>query len=191
VASEFAAKRYVMVEQLVSTEDRKRLFRHALQRLRNCAMHPDRQVPGSPAAYGDPHMEELLEHLCPRVERITGLKLFPTYSYWRAYHPGAVLARHTDRPSCEISVTVNLGQRARHPWPIWIEGAEGAFPVVMKPGDAAVYRGIECPHWRKAFEGQLAMQAFLHYVDRNGPYAKWKFDQRGSFDDKLRSAEIT
>ena len=178
LASEFAAKRYVLVEQFVSVADRKKLFQYAWRQFRSNAIHPDCQVPGSPAAYADPKMEELLERLRPRVQKITGLKLFPTYSYWRAYLPGAVLARHTDRPSCEISVTVNLGQRSRQPWPIWIEGAEGALPVIMEPGDAVVYRGIECPHWRERFEGQVAVQVFLHYVDQNGLYAKWKYDKR-------------
>jgi hypothetical protein len=141
-------------------------------------MHPDCQVPGSPAAYADPHTEELLERMLPTVEKITGLKLFPTYSYWRAYQPGACLARHTDRGACEISVTANLGQRSRGHWPLWVEGTEGALPVIMKPGDATVYRGIECAHWREPFEGQLAVQVFLHYVDRNGPHVAWKFDKR-------------
>lgn len=56
----------------------------------------------------------------------------------------------------------------------------GAFPVAMKPGDAAVYRGIECPHWREPFQGELAAQVFLHYVEQNGRYAEWKFDKRRS-----------
>jgi len=34
-------------------------------------------------------------------------------------------------------------------------------------------RGIECTHWREVFDGDHAVQAFFHYVDRNGPYAEW------------------
>jgi hypothetical protein len=180
MANEFAVRHYVVVEQIISRRDREKLFRHALQRSRTDSMLPDCQVTGTPAAYGDPYMEELLEHLLPVVEKITGLKLFPTYSYLRVYQHGAVLARHTDRPSCEISVTANLGCRASHPWPIWIQSSQGAFSVAMKPGDATVYRGIECPHWREPFRGELAAQVFLHYVDQHGPHAEWKFDKRYS-----------
>jgi hypothetical protein len=41
-----------------------------------------------------------------------------------------------------------------------------------------LYRGIECPHWREAFEGDRQVQVFLHYVDQKGPLADWKFDKR-------------
>jgi hypothetical protein len=41
-----------------------------------------------------------------------------------------------------------------------------------------LYRGIDCPHRRGAFDGESAAQLFLHYVDRNGPHAEWKFDKR-------------
>ena len=47
---------------------------------------------------------------------------------------GDVLARHSDRCSCEVSVTANLGCIASSPWPIWIEGPQGAVPVEMQPG---------------------------------------------------------
>ncbi len=123
---------------------------------------------------------DLLERLLPIIEKLTGLKLFPTYSYLRVYQPGAVLARHTDRLSCEISVTANLGCRAPRPWPIWIEIPQGTFLIAMKPGDATIYRGTECPHWREPFDGKLAAQVFLHYVDQNGPHAEWKYDKRSA-----------
>jgi hypothetical protein len=176
MAQEFATNRYVVVEQLIPKSDRERLFRHALQRCASGTMKPDRQVAGAPAVYGDPYMEDLLARLLPSVEKITGLRLFPTYSYLRVYQPGSVLAPHRDRAACEISVTANLGLRAPHPWPIWIEGPEGASPVTLKLGDAAVYRGIECRHWREPFVGKIAVQVFLHYVDSNGPHSGWRFD---------------
>ena len=177
-AKKFAAERYLLVKQLVPEGDRGMLFDHAVERSQTSTMKSDRQVAGTPAAYSDHCMEDLLERLLPTIEGITGLNLFPTYSYFRVYKTGDVLARHSDRCSCEVSVTANLGCIASSPWPIWIEGPQGAVPVEMQPGDAAVYRGIECPHWRDAFSGKLAAQVFLHYVDQNGPHAEWKFDKR-------------
>jgi hypothetical protein len=156
------------------------LFRHFLRLFKSHAIRPDRQVSFAPATYGDPYAEELLQQLLPKVQRLTGLKLFPTYSYSRVYSTGAVLKRHTDRYSCEISVTANMGQRTAQAWPIWIENQSGAFPIAMNPGDAAVYRGIECAHWREPFAGELVAQVFLHYVDQNGRYADWKFDKRNA-----------
>ena len=59
----------------------------------------------SPAWYHDPLMTALLDTKLPLVEKESNLKLFPTYAYWRYYVFGATLKKHTDRPSCEISVT--------------------------------------------------------------------------------------
>jgi hypothetical protein len=53
-----------------------------------------------------------------------------------------------------------------------------AAAIDLAPGDAAVYRGIDCYHWREPFEGAEAAQVFLHYVDRDGPHASWKLDRR-------------
>ena len=45
------------------------------------------------------------------MQKKTGLKLVPTYSYTRLYRKGNILQRHKDRPSCEISTTLNLRWR--------------------------------------------------------------------------------
>lgn len=175
---QFAAQKYTYIRKLVREPDRAQLFRHAVERAKTATMTPDTRVPGTPAAYADPLMEELLERLTPSVEEATQLFLFPTYSYFRVYKSGDVLARHIDRPACEISVSVNLGQVSDAAWPIWIHGSSGPSRIEMDPGDAVIYRGIECAHWREAFSGVLAAQVFLHYVNKNGPLAEWRFDKR-------------
>jgi hypothetical protein len=106
---------------------------------------------------------------------ITGKELNPTYSYFREYRHGATLSRHTDREACEISLTINLGG---DPWAFWLEGKRGRSRVSLTAGDAVLYRGLECPHWRNRFRGGQAFQTFLHYVDRHGRFAEWKFDKR-------------
>jgi hypothetical protein len=123
-------------------------------------------------------MDGLLQDLVPEVERISALKVFPTYSFLRLYRRGNVLQRHCDRAACEISVSLCLGYLADETWPIWIEGTSGIAKVHLEPGDALVYRGMECAHWREALAGDHVAQLFLHYVDQNGPYAEWKFDKR-------------
>ena len=50
--------------------------------------------------------------------------------------------------------------------------------MLLSPGDALIYRGVECFHWRGAYAGNQLVQVFLHYVDRSGPYADKKFDGR-------------
>ena len=51
-------------------------------------------------------------------------------------------------------------------------------PLLLGPGDCLIYRGCEVRHWREAFAGNYQAQAFVHYVDQDGPYAKYKYDTR-------------
>ena len=147
----------------------------------------DQQVPGVYSHYADPVMETLLMKVLPVMKEQTGLDLIPTYSYTRVYEKGSILWRHKDRPSCEISTTVNLGG---DPWPIYLEpkknvgkpeqmgGKKGitassnnkGVRVNLKPGDMLVYRGIELEHWREEFQGNDCCQVFLHYNDQNSEY---------------------
>ena len=127
----------------------------------------------------------------PMMEKTTGLKLYPAYTYVRAYKKGDVLERHKDRFSCEISTTMNLGG---DPWPIYLDPTRPeTFPenvpykiignkgvkVNLKPGDMLVYRGRELEHWREEFKGQQCVQVFLHYNNRQTPGSKAnQFDKR-------------
>jgi hypothetical protein len=140
----------------------------------------DEQVSGTPCSYGDTFMDGLLNRLLPKVEQISGLRLFPTYSYFRVYKHGDTLRKHTDRPSCEISLTLCLGYDALAPWPILIQAPKCITSISLEAGDGLLYRGIECLHWRSAFDGRQLAQVFLHYVDQDGPYSEWRFDKRTS-----------
>ena len=79
----------------------------------------DQQVPNTYSHYSDHVMETLLVKMLPVMAKETGLQLIPTYSYARLYKNGDILRRHKDRPSCEISTTLNFGVE---PWPIFIDG---------------------------------------------------------------------
>ena len=140
----------------------------------------DGQIPHTFACYADIAMETLLLKCQPSMEKITGLKLTPAYTYARIYKNGDVLKRHKDRFSCEISTTLNLGG---DPWAIYLEpsGEKGlkAIRVDLKPGDMLVYRGCELEHWRNKFKGKECIQAFLHYNNKKTPGAKENmFDRR-------------
>ena len=146
----------------------------------------DAQVPNSYAKYSDRVMETLLVDTIKVMQKKTGLRLVPTYSYCRLYRTGNILKRHKDRPSCEISTTLNLGGDN---WPIFIDptgsnnvideyknihkpGAPKGVKVDLKPGDMLIYSGCELEHWREPFEGQLCGQVFLHYNHADGQFAK-------------------
>jgi len=140
----------------------------------------DPQAPNSYSHYADIVMETLLLKCLPKMEKITGLKLYPSYSYARLYQKGAILERHKDRFSCEVSTTLNLGGDN---WPIYIEPSgeldKKGIKVNLKPGDMLIYSGCELEHWRNEFKGNECVQVFLHYNNRKTPGAKDNmFDKR-------------
>lgn len=176
---EFREKWYVVQRGVLSADALRSLHDYALTLAANPRVAlGDTQVSNAPVAYGDPRLDALLEQLRGQVEQATGVQLFPTYSYLRVYQHGNVLKAHMDRPAAEISMTVNLGMSAAEPWPIWIAGPRGVSSIALNPGDGLIYRGCDCYHWREPFPGNHLAQVFLHYVDRNGPNAEWKFDKR-------------
>ena len=150
------------------------------------------QIPNTYSQYGNIAMETLMLKIQPLMEKETGLKLYPAYTYARIYKKEDVLKRHKDRFSCEISTTMNLGG---DDWPLYLEpdSSKGGVKegvgyvsentkgvrVDLKPGDMMVYRGMELEHWRDKFKGKQCIQAFLHYNNRKTPGAKDNmFDKR-------------
>ena len=138
------------------------------------------QIPHTYSSYSDIAMETLLLKCQPIMEKITELKLCPSYTYARIYKKGDVLKRHKDRFSCEVSTTMNLGGNQ---WPIYLEpsGKEGlkGKAINLKPGDMLVYSGCELEHWREKFKGTDCAQVFLHYNDVKTPGSKENmFDKR-------------
>jgi hypothetical protein len=155
----------------------------------------DLQVPHTYSCYSDIAMETLMLKCQPIMEKTTGLKLFPAYTYARIYKHGDILYRHKDRFSCEISTTMNLGG---DPWLIYLDptgengiesghdqtvklkpNANKGIKVDLKPGDMLVYSGCELEHWRNKFKGKECVQVFLHYNNRKTAGAKDNmFDKR-------------
>jgi len=141
---------------------------------------PNEQIPNTYSQYANMAFETLLLKLQPVMEKTTGLKLYPNYTYARIYKPGDELKRHKDRFSCEISTTLNLGGDK---WPIFIEpsqkkGMKGVS-VNLQPGDMLVYRGNILEHWREPFKGKDCAQVFLHYNN-----SKTKGSKENMFDKR-------
>ena len=133
----------------------------------------DKQCPGNYAHYGDPMMDSMMMAHGKKIEEVTGMTLAPSYTYYRMYLNGAILKRHKDRPSCEISATVCLDWddsncEERKPWSIWIKNHEGEKAIDLEPGDAMIYKGCEIEHWREPYHGIACAQVFYHYTDVNG-----------------------
>ena len=125
----------------------------------------------------NPYNDTILEMLWPVAEKYANTELIPTYSYARLYCNGNVLKPHVDRPSCEISLTIQLYKSHDYVWPIYAEGTRYDLDV----GDAMMYLGCEKSHWRDKCEGPdgyYSGQLFLHYVKANGQYKQFAGDRR-------------
>tara|TARA_R110002020_G_scaffold254836_2_gene468618 strand:+ start:905 stop:1618 length:714 start_codon:yes stop_codon:yes gene_type:complete len=155
----------------------------------------DIQAPDTFSHYSDVAMETLLLRCQPLMEKHTGLKLLPTYSYARIYKNGDILKRHKDRKSCEVSTTMFLGGDF---WPIFLSPNENVgihdgpnakpgttfssdakgVKVDLKHGDMLVYDGVQLEHWREVFTGQACAQVFLHYNTDTPQNKQNMFDTR-------------
>lgn len=179
---EFREKGYTIVKNAINSELRDVITQYALFDEMQDFTPDKNQVPKAHSKYADPAMEAMLLHIQPLMEKHTGLKLYPTYSFYRVYRTGDILEPHRDRPSCEISTTVCFNYSyddSEYTWPIIMDGNK----VDMKPGDIVIYRGIDLEHAREEFitpNDDWHVQAFFHYVDANGVYANYRYDQRNS-----------
>jgi hypothetical protein len=175
----FARQGYVVLPSLVEPSLKNFLWSYVHTKSASKLLSTgDALVPSAPGAYGDPTFDGLLEFLRPRLEEHIRIMLLPTYSYFRIYRHGDMLKRHRDRPACEISISLNLGQEPADPWPLYIDGKTGVHSAILLPGDSLIYRGVDYYHWRERYEGNHVVQAFLHYVERDGAHKDQKFDQR-------------
>ena len=143
-----------------------------------------------------PFGESMLIMLKKPLQEALELSLVPTYSFGRTYYRDARLFAHTDRPSCEVSMTFPIEYETddKKPWSIWVLGdknyvgmnyqeaweyvqhknfeerfAMGAKRVFLEPGDVLAYQGCNAIHWRDKLVGKFSRHIFAHYVDANGP----------------------
>jgi hypothetical protein len=189
----FKKKKYIVIKKAISEEMADFIYKYFLLKRKVAqtlfdtrfispftdyfGVWTDQQVPNTYSHYADIAMETLLVKVHPVMQKLTGLKLTPNYSYARIYKKGDILKRHKDRFSCEISTTLNLGG---DPWPIYLDptgednvinesqnliksSASKGIKVDLKPGDMLVYKGNLLEHWRDAFQGEHCGQVFLHY----------------------------
>ena len=135
--------------------------------------------------------------LTARVREAVGRRLTPTYAYFRVYQKGDILKVHSDRPSCEHSLSLLLAYSDDQVWNFDIGsqhydydaasalratsdfGDEPFSSLALSPGDAVLYRGVNRRHGRtQPNPNQWSAHLFLHWVDTDGPFGEWAFDKR-------------
>lgn len=141
--------------------------------------------------YHYPPMLGFLWGLTPLVSQIVGRDLLPSYDYFRIYREGDVCLVHSDRLSCEVSLSLTIDYSDGVPWDLEI-GTQPCVPsarveddfagdpyrsVTMQPGDGLLYQGVHRRHGRMAPNPNLwSAHLFLHWVERGGQFADSAFD---------------
>lgn len=151
-------------------------------------MAGDDQAPSSRACYNPPFLVELLCNKVVEVSSVLGAQVLPTYSYARVYLANSFLALHTDRPACEVSLTIHLDGDKQ--WPICFQKPNGMTrSLILDRGDAAIYSGCDIPHWRPIFNGTWYSQVFLHYVISMGQFHDHYFDKNSTVPVKVKKVK--
>jgi hypothetical protein len=180
-ASPFEQKNHLIVKDLVSEEICKLLYDYVTFKtsLKPQKTKKDDPLSGIHREYGDLLMETLLNQLTPAIEKATGLSLWPTLSFYYTYKNGNVLTPHKDRSSCEYVAGLYIGadeayKKNEDGWPIIVDNQA----VSLETGDIVIFKGHQTTHWREPFTGEAYVCAIFAYVDKNGPFAFQKYDQR-------------
>ena len=154
------------------------------------------QVNGSFARYNYPLYRPAHYTIKKIIQKILQFELLPTYFYERFYYLGQKLLRHTDRPACEISVSLQISTNRKKSWPIWFQLPDKSEKSVnMENGDMVIYKGCDIEHWRdplqskynrikksinnlqKKVDDTYHHQIFFHYVNSQGNFVHHAYDQ--------------
>jgi hypothetical protein len=130
--------------------------------------------------------------LTPTVVDLTGRDLLPSFVFFRIYFEGDVLRVHSDRPACEVSLSLTLASSDSLPWLLSVgtrqadsnRGVEDDFgdepfdSFPMNAGDALLYRGTERRHGRlDPNPNRWSAHAFFMWVDGAGEHRNEAFER--------------
>lgn len=175
---------YTEVPEIV-TPDIKKLFKdyHFLIMNNNYLKEENNPdfVYKSAGKYGIMASELLLLYFTDIYSKIVNKKLVPTYSFTRVYNKGALLLKHSDRPSCQYSITINIGASSDEPWPFFCRSKtmKKTSEIYNDLYTPIIYMGEKVSHWRDSLTKESSTHIFLHYVDGDDPaYREYWYDKR-------------
>lgn len=181
--SKFSKKGWYYIPDIITKEEAIEIkyqnLMGAINDLGGLKTHFDPERGNVLTCYAPPSCAFVMKRIQPILEELLGEELIPSYWFSTTYHNKGWMNCHTDRPSCEISVTMNIcGDTA---WPIKLKDLEGNNQSVVTPiGCGVAYLGTIVPHWRsplRTHKNDRFMQLFLHFVRKNGKYVDYAYDK--------------
>ena len=134
--------------------------------------------------------------LTARVAEIVDRPLLPSFVYFRVYMKGDRCLVHSDRESCEHSLSMSLGYADDIVWPLELGEKRHEYAdvadrpktdnfdgeefrsVELKPGDGLLYQGVNYLHGRTTPNpNRWSAHLFFFWVDSEGPHRKFAFDK--------------
>ena len=189
--SEFIRKGWYYLPKIITKEEaieiKYKNLMGAVRDLGGLKTHFDPERGNVLTCYAPPAAAFVMKRIQPVLEELLEEELIPSYWFSTTYHNKGWMNCHTDRPSCEVSVTMNICGDAA--WPIKLKDLEGNKQSVVTPsGDGVAYLGMTVPHWRspmRSHDNDRFMQLFLHFVRKNGPCAEYAYDKNQKCYDLL------
>lgn len=171
---------YRVMPNFISNKEVNELRTKFLESSKNIGILPDDGVVyGAKGIHQFPLAAIILCNKLQEVANILDEPCLPSYAYTRSYGHLGELREHTDRDSCEISITVHLG--GDKDWTFLIESIDKTVHSInLNPGDAIIFDGINFTHSRQGpYSGISYEQLFLHYVYANGDFVNHMFEPPG------------
>ena len=169
---------YKIIRGFISPEEAARqseILEKNAAHLKFCGKHT--YIDACKGVHQDPPALAILCEKVAELNELLGVKVIPTYSYSRIYGKGGMLLKHTDRESCEITLTVHL--HGDESWDLAIHDInDEVITVTLDPGDAILFDGHNFPHYRVGrYNGYHYNQLFLHYIFSDGNNLDHAFDR--------------
>jgi len=179
-------KDFAFVKQNVVDKEVCRFVAQEMRLLDEMVSHVDPSMGKEPGQeesfswYGPLCLETLSLHIQPKLEKILGRQVLPSYTYGRIYRTNGHLDKHLDRRASEYTVSVCLEKDNTHDWELCVQRRNKNVDVfTLEVGDILVYPGRDLVHWRNGrFQGKEQVQGFIQYVDANGDSTDLKWDGR-------------
>ena len=201
VVGDYRANGYALIRGLIPAEVARAFMRGVKEDigdqpipLSTVEQHPAQLRRPTAQIYGANYkpMSYFLWGLTPMIRQLVDLDLLPTYDYFRIYREGDICRVHSDRPSCEHSISLTLDYSDGEIWDLQMAkektptldmaddfGSTAYVSIPMQVGDAVLYEGVTHRHGRITPNPNCwSAHLFLHFVDRNGPYADHAFDRK-------------